>query len=227
MCFGYYLSVARPKAAPGKRPYSLGKRLERSDHKRTRILAAARTHLESNGFQNLTLDALARESGVTRQTIHNLFGTKAGLLEALFDQLALAAGMDRMREVMQKIDADTLLPAFVKVFTDFWSKDRLFVRRIHGIAAIDPELGVAVEARNRRRQMAAARVVERLSRGNGARTDARADLKDGAENQVRQAASLYALTSFEFFDALAQSLGTVQQAADLVLVLVKRQLPTR
>jgi len=227
ICFGYYRSVARPKAAPCKRPYSLGKRLERSDHKRTRILAVARAHLESNGFLNLTLDALARESGVTRQTLHNLFGTKAGLLEALFDQLALAGGMDRMRVVMQTIDADALLPAFVKVFTDFWSKDRLFIRRIHGIAAIDPELGVAVEARNRRRQMAAARVVERLSRGKGARTDTRADLKHDAANQVRQAAALYALTSFEFFDALAQSVGTVQHAADLVLALVKSQLATR
>jgi AcrR family transcriptional regulator len=222
--------VAPRKPARCKRPYALGRRLELSDRKRTRILAAARARLESDGFLNLTLDALARESGVTRQTIHNLFGTKAGLLEALFDQLAVAGGMERMREVMQQADAGALLPAFVKVFTDFWSRDRLFLRRIHGIAAIDPELGAAVEARNRRRQMAATRIVERLARANGARTGPGAsstpDSKDGREKKARRIAALYALTSFEFFDALAESAGTVESAADLVLTVVKREFET-
>lgn len=203
------------ESASCKRPYSLGKRLEQSAHKRARILAAARAQLESNGFRNLTLDGLARESGVTRQTIHNLFGTRAGLLEALFDQLAMAGGMSRMAEVMQQRDPMALVPAFVKVFTDFWSKDRLFIRRIHGVAAIDPELGAAVEARNRRRQMAAERVVERLGKWNGARP---------ARDRTNKTAALYALTSFEFFDALADSCASSEQAASLVLELVKREL---
>ncbi len=196
-----------------KRPYSLGKRLELSDRKRRNILAAARAQLESNGFLGLTLDALARESGVTRQTIHNLFGTKADLLEALFDQLAQAGGMHRMREVMQRTDADAVLPAFVKVFTDFWSKDRLFIRRIHGIAAIDPEFSAAVEARNRRRQAAAARVVDRLAARSG---EAR------MQNKTQTTAALYALTSFEFFDTLAESGGDPNDTAELVLLLARK-----
>jgi AcrR family transcriptional regulator len=191
----------------------LGKRLELSDRKRRNILAAARAQLESNGFLGLTLDALARESGVTRQTIHNLFGTKAGLLEALFDQLAQAGGMHRMREVMQQTDADAVLPAFVKIFTDFWSKDRLFIRRIHGIAAIDPEFSAAVEARNRRRQAAAARVVDRLAARSG---EAR------MQNKTQTTAALYALTSFEFFDTLAESGGDPNDTAELVLLLARK-----
>lgn len=114
-----------------------------------------------------------------------------------------------MAEVMQQRDPVALLPAFVKVFTDFWSKDRLFIRRIHGIAAIDPELGAAVEARNRRRQMASARIVDRLG-------------TQGAEEKANWIAALYALTSFEFFDAVAESIGS-KQAASLVLTLVKRE----
>lgn len=197
----------------GKRPYSLGIRQELSERKRKNILAAARARLESNGFLGLTLDGLARESGVTRQTIHNLFGTKSGLIEALFDQLALDGGMRRMREVMQVTDAEALLPAFVKVFTDFWSKDRLFIRRIHGIAAIDPVLGAAVEARNRRRQGAAVRVVDRLTSKDG-ETD--------MQNRAQRSAVLYALTSFEFFDALAESCGNANQAAEMVLSLATK-----
>jgi AcrR family transcriptional regulator len=199
--------------ALGKRPYSLGRRLALSNRKRTAIIAAARAQLESNGFLRLTLDGLARESGVTRQTIHNLFGSKAGLLEALFDQLALDGGMHRMREVMQQTDAKALLPAFVTVFTDFWSKDRLFIRRIHGIAAIDPEFGAAVEARNRRRQAAAARVVDRMTSSSG---------EKDVRKKAQRIAALYALTSFEFFDALAESCGNAKNATETVLSLARK-----
>lgn len=209
--------MAIKEASPCKRPYSLGRRLERSDDKRAKILAAARAQLESSGFLSLTLDALARESGVTRQTIHNLFGTKAGLLEALFDQLALAGGMCRMREVMQRTDRELLLQGFVKVFTDFWSQDRLFIRRIHGLAAIDPEFGAALEARNRRRRGAAARIVDRVGGGRDA---------SDAEDRTKRSAVLCALTSFEFFDLLAEGSGTVEDAAHLVLTLVKREFAT-
>lgn len=209
--------MARNKRVPCKRPYTLGKRREFSDHKRTRILAAARAQLESDGFLNLTLEGLARKSGVTRQTIYNLFGTRTGLFEALFDQVASAGGMHHMREVMQQSDPALLLPAFVQVFTNFWSRDRLFLRRIHGIAAIDPELGAAVQARNQRRQMAATRVVERVPVRGPSGPD------EDASAKLRRTAALYALTSFEFFDALAETTGTAEAAAGLVLDLVKRE----
>lgn len=204
--------MAKTKAIPCKRPYELGKRLEQSDRKRAAILSAARKHLESSGMAELTMDALARESGVTRQTVHNLFGTKTGVLEALFDQLALDAGMERMRIVMQQSDPDAMVSGFVEVFTDFWAKDRLLIRRIHGIAAIDQEFGSAVEARNRRRLMAAGRIVERLTG------------EDGKQDRTRKIAALWALTSFEFFDAIAEGCGSTTDAAGVVLDLVKNTI---
>jgi AcrR family transcriptional regulator len=192
--------------------------LELSDHKRTAILAAARTQLAANGYLQLTMDTLARESGVTRQTIHNLFGTKAGVLEALFDQLALDGGMERMRNVMQQTNTESMLAGFVEVFTDFWSRDRLLIRRIHGIAAIDPEFGAAVEARNQRRKMAAARVVDQLSRRDGGRDP---------EDRTQRIATLYALTSFEFFDALAEACGNAKDAASSVFTLVRKAFASK
>jgi AcrR family transcriptional regulator len=197
---------------PCKRPYELGKRREASDRTREAVLAAARELLESGGARDLTMEALAKASGVTRQTIHNLFGTKTGVLEALFDRIAADAGMMRMREVMTKGDAESMLEAFVGVFVGFWGKDRRLLKRIHGIAAIDPEFGKAVEARNQRRKMGATRVVERLcaeTRG-----------VDGDEKS-RRIAMLVALTSFEFFDSLAESSGSTESAAAGVGSIVK------
>ncbi len=193
-------AVPKPESMPCKRPYSLGKRLEQSDHKRVAILAAARRQLEQEGFLRLTMDSLAAEAAVTRQTIHNLFGTKTGVLEALFDQIAFDGGMSRMPEVMQQRDPEAILAGFVRVFTDFWGSSTLLIRRVHGIAAIDPEFGKAVEARNRRRLMAATRVVAVIDRRTS--LSASSSAESSAQDKV---ALLYALTSFEFFSSLTEA----------------------
>jgi AcrR family transcriptional regulator len=198
---------------PCKRPYELGRRREASDRTREAVLAAARELLESGGARDLTMEALAKACGVTRQTIHNLFETKTGVLEALFDRIAADAGMMRMREVMTSGDAESMLAAFVGVFAGFWAKDRLLLKGIHGIAAIDPEFGRVVEARNQRRMMAARRIIERIYAG-----------KQGIEagETERKIAILVALTSFEFFDALAESCGSVEAAVGWIYPLVKK-----
>jgi AcrR family transcriptional regulator len=172
-----------------KRPYDLGKRSETMDRNRAALLKAAREELEANGLANFTVEALARKVGLSRQTAHNLFGTKSGILEALFDDLAKKGGLTRMPEIMRESSAKRMLAEFVRVFTSFWASDRVLIRRIHGIAVIDPELGASVQARNERRRRAARRVVERLGVGNDT-------------EKTRLTAILYAMTSFEFFDAL-------------------------
>lgn len=203
---------------PCKRPYDLGKRQEASERTRESVLSAARSQLEAGGIPNLTMQSLARASGVTRQTIHNLFGTRRAILEALFDRMAMDAGVMRVREVMTAADADSMLAAFVDVFTGLWTKDHLLLKRIHGIAAIDPEFGRAVTARNERRKMAETRVIERQYAGRP---------EIGPEERARRLACLVALTSFEFFDALVESCGTVREATACLYPLVRTALVTR
>ena len=197
---------------PCKRPYELGKRRQASDRTRETVLAAARAQLEAGGVRDLTMESLARASGVTRQTIHNLFGTKSGVLEALFDRMAFDAGMAQMRQVFMAPDGESMLAAMVEVFTTFWKKDRLLLKRIHGLAAIDPEFGQAVEARNRRRHGIAERVIERLFAGGP---------EVGQEERARKVASLVALTSFEFFEALVESSGNLESATKEIKSLAR------
>jgi AcrR family transcriptional regulator len=200
--------VTRRQAEPEKRPYELGKRLEQMDESRAAILRAARQQLVADGYRRLTMASLAAESGVTRQTIHNLFGTKTGVLEALFDLIALESGMERMREVMTLPPGDAQLQRFVEIFCGFWAKNRLLIRRVHGIGAVDPEFGVVIEARNRRRLTAATRVVQRM-RG---------------DDEAQKAAMLAALTSFEFFDALVESCGSEEEVMAMVLRMARSVL---
>jgi AcrR family transcriptional regulator len=191
-----------------RRPYELGKRLEQMEDSRAAILRAARSQLEANGYRQLTMGSLAAESGVTRQTIHSLFGTKAGVLEALFDLIALDGGMESMRNVMTLPSTEAMVEGFVEVFCRFWSSNRMLLRRIHGIGAIDPEFGMVIEARNGRRYAAAKRIVSRMGGG------------DPAE----RASALTALTSFEFFDALANNLRDEKRARAVVLDLSRQML---
>jgi AcrR family transcriptional regulator len=180
------------------------------DESRAAILRAAQAQLAAKGYRRLTMEGLAAESGVTRQTIHNLFGTKTGVLEAVFDLIALESGMERMREVMMLPPGDEQLERFVGIFCGFWAKNRVVIRRVHGMGAIDPEFGAVIEARNQRRRMGATRIVERSGLGG---SDAK-----------QQAAVLAALTSFEFFDALAESCGSEAEVEAMVLRLARSAL---
>jgi AcrR family transcriptional regulator len=180
--------VSKTAQPQSKRPYELGKRLEQMDQSRADILRAARAQLEEKGYRQLTMGSLADASGVTRQTIHNLFGTKSAVLEALFDVIALDGGMQNMASIMTQASGERMLEQFVHLFCGFWSKNRLLLRRVHGIGAIDLEFGAVLSARNERRLMAATRIVRML----------------GVTRQANQsAATLSALTSFEFYDALS------------------------
>jgi AcrR family transcriptional regulator len=201
--------VSKRVAEQAKRPYELGKRLEQMDHSRGAILRAAQAQLEAKGYRQWTMASLAAESGVTRQTIHNLFGTKQAVLEALFDVIALESGMERMREAMTQPSGEAMLEHFVKVFCGFWARNRMLFRRIHGIGAIDPEFGAVIEARNRRRLMAATRIAGKIGFGLEAK---------------QRAATLTALTSFEFFDALAENCDGDRESEAMVLELARNAL---
>ena len=194
-----------------KRPYELGKRLDQMGRTKAAVLGAAREQLKSGGMREFSMESLAKASGVTRQTIHNLFGTRAVLLETLFDQIARESGMERMRDVMTTREAGAMLDGFVEVFSTFWAKNRLLLKRIHGLAAIDPEFGKAIEGRNQRRHGAAVRVVERMGR------NARGERAD-------RIACLVALTSFEFFDALTESFGNLEAAQKRLPELIRNAL---
>jgi len=178
------------------RPYTLGKRQEYMDQVRVRILDAARDLLAREDTKEFGMDAVARQAGVTRQTIHNQFGTRSVLLEALFDRMAMRGGIAAMPLVMQQTDPVVMLRMFVEIFARFWSSDRVAIRRIHALAVLDPELGRIDRARNERRRMAANRVVDGLYRRFG---------RPLPQDRSDAVTLLFTITSFEFWDSFAGS----------------------
>lgn len=161
---------------------------------RSRILMAARELLLKGGIAEFSIDTVARQAKVTRQTVYNQFGTRSDLLEALFDQIAEHGGMERIAVAFQQADPSATLSEYIKVFAGFWTSDRDMTRRIHGLAAVDSELGRVLSGRQARRMQGSSRIMTMLSRRYGC----------PPPEQIEVATKvLYALTSFEFFDALA------------------------
>ena len=202
------------------RPYRMVRREQIRQRGRDRILEAARAILAAEGIPEFTMEAIARRANVTRQTVHNQFGTRTQLLETLFDQLASEGGMEGMASAFQQADPLQVLGAVVGVFGRFWTRHRILTRRIHGLAAVDPELEAVLDARNQRRRHAANNVLQRLHRQRGmpdlANIPAAIDL-------------FYAATSFEFFDLLAGPQQTPEQVAPQVaqLILSTIEFPAR
>jgi AcrR family transcriptional regulator len=214
------------------RPYQLGARQAAVDETRRRVLTAARDLLltEPAGYTAFTVDAVAKRADVARATVYYRFGSKAGLLEALFDDLAAAGRMDRLAEAFTEPDPVEALRTFVARFAEFWAGDRLVLRRIRALAALDPDVGPLIAARDQRRRDGA-RVL--LARHAATPTPRRpgAETADTAATATAAATAppletlvdlVHTLTSFETFDTLAGPDRDPRDVAPLVADLVLR-----
>ncbi len=177
------------------RPYRLGQRQATSEQTRTRIISAASELLiASNGFSGFSIEAVARQADVARMTVYHQFGSKIGLLEALFDSLATSGGMQQLASAFQKPEPLDALAEYIMVFSRFWDSDRLVTRRIRGLAALDPDFEQVVRARDERRRQGLRVIVKRLVEKYG---------RPAPEAFDEAVDVLYTLISFECFDILA------------------------
>jgi AcrR family transcriptional regulator len=190
------------------RPYRLGQRQATTEQTRARILSAARELLmESRGFSGFSLDAVARQADVARMTVYHQFGSKIGLLEALFDSLASHGGMEHLAGAFQQADPLTALDEYIRVFGRFWESDRLVTRRIRGLAALDPDFEQAVRSRDEWRRKGLRVIVGRLAEHYGQPTAASLD---------EAVDMLYSLIGFEYFDTLAGPTRSLEEVTPLV-----------
>jgi AcrR family transcriptional regulator len=186
------------------RPYRLGQRQAASDETRARVIEAARDVLET--ADSFSIDAVAQKAGVARMTVYYQFNSKRGLLEALFDYLAARGGMPKLPLAFQRRDPIDALDQVIKVFAHFWASDRVVLRRLRGMAALDPELDDVLLARNEGRRNGLRAIVGRLP-------------KDGrrARQSVDETVDLlHTLISFECFDVLAGKTRTPEDVAPII-----------
>ena len=193
------------------RPYRLGQRQAATELTRSRILNAARELLmKSSGYSHFSIDAIARQADVARMTVYHQFGSKIGLLEGLCDSLAANGGMEQVATAFRQAEPLDVLREYLLVFSHFWEVDRLVMRRLRALAALDPDFEQVIRARDelRRRgvRVIAERFVERHVLSPGEAVDKTVDI-------------LLTLSSFETFDTLAGPTRSMEEVAPLVYQL--------
>jgi AcrR family transcriptional regulator len=175
------------------RAYNLGQRQVAADETRRKIVAAARELLaDEHGPPDFTVDAVARQAGVARMTVYHQFGSKRGVLEALFDNLANRGLMPHLRPVFHEPDATRALDGLIAAFTAFWDSDRIVLRRARALAALDREIAESVRARDEMRRQHLRNILARLEPAHALSGKQLTDTVD----------VLHTLTSFESYDLL-------------------------
>lgn len=201
------------------RPYQLGQRQAASDQTRARVLQAARELLmESTSFVGFSIDAVARRADVARMTVYHQFGSKIGLLEALCDSLAVIGEMGQLATAFQHPEPSEGLNEYIRMFGHFWEADRLVTRRLRGLATLDPDFEQVIRTRDERRRKGLRVLVQRIM---GEHSHLNADELDEKVNV------LFALLSFEYFEALAGPTRSLEEAVPLICQLAHAALNLR
>lgn len=180
-----------------KRNYVSPVRASAAAETRERIIAAGAKLLRKDAsIANFSLDVVAKAAGVTRLTVYNQFGSRRGLLEAVFDDIAREGGLFELNDVMTMADPRAALDRVVAIFCTFWSHDPA-IGGLNQAVATDPEFGDSLLARNERRRELLSALVSRIVE------------KPTAKQIVRDAVDLiFVLTSYPTFAALSPQRST-------------------
>lgn len=170
------------------------------------IAAAAQLFRDGATAATFSLDAVAKASGVTRLTVYKQFGSRAGLLEAVFDDLAERGGILRLAALRGAGDPAQALDRLVEIFCAFWSGDAALAR-LYDAMAVDVEIAAALDARIARGREVIAHIVAQIAGAGGARAQERRDAVD----------LIFTLTGLPAYRTLAHS-----RNVDQVCALLKR-----
>ena len=194
------------------RPYRLGQRQAATELTRARILNAARALLmSSDGYSHFSIDAIARQADVARMTVYHQFGSKIGLLEGLCDSLAASGGMEQLATAFRQAEPLDSLREYLLIFSHFWDVDRLVMRRLRALAALDPDFEHVIRTRDEWRRRGVRTIAERLVLSPGEALDKTVDI-------------LLTLSSFETFDTLAGPTRSMEEVAPQVYRLAHAAL---
>jgi AcrR family transcriptional regulator len=176
------------------RAYEQRARADAADRTRRAILAAAYERLRSTPAEPLAVGAVADAAGVARSTVYLVFGSRAGLFDALAADLLERGRVQRLYDAVTHPDPREHLRDALRASCEMFAVDRDVRRALVSMSALDPDaVGGAITREDENRRGGTAHLADRLQAAGLLRPDVSRD--DAAH-------LLWVLSSFDAFDSL-------------------------
>ena len=197
------------------RPYTAARRRESAESV-DRVLEAAERLIREGTFHAATMDELARAAGVSRATVFNRFGSKLGVLEALFTRGMEGPEMAAIQEALALEDPVEALDSAVEAACAIWEAYGFVHLQLQAVGVLEPEAAALVDQQRDEQRAELEGLTRRLAKSGR--------LRPGL-SQARATATLHMLTSLESFLWLRQSYGlSLRQTRETLAELARRLL---
>jgi AcrR family transcriptional regulator len=154
------------------------------------VLEASERLIQEDAFHSATMDELAAAAGVSRATIFNRFGSKLGVLQALYTRCVESPEMRAVREAFALEDPVLALEAVIETACAMWEAHGFIQEQIQAIVILEPEASALLEQQKEEQRADLQDLTRRLARAGG--------LRPGL-GEARVTATLHMLTSLESF----------------------------
>ena len=207
---GYALDMAM-------RPYTTTRRRE-SVETVERVLDAAERLIREGSFHAATMDELAAAAGVSRATVFNRFGSKLGVLQALFRRGMEGPEMAAIQAALELEDPVAALEAVIGAACTIWEAYGFVHLQLQAVRVLEPRATALIDEQREQQRIELQGLTRRLARAG--------KLRPGL-SQARATATLHALTSLESFLWLRQAYGlSLRQTRETIAELARTLLRT-
>ncbi len=199
------------------RKYEQRLRADAAEETRRRILDAAYEQLRDAPTEPVSVDRVARLAGVARSTVYVIFGSRAGLFNALGADLLQRGGFDRLMKAVAEPGVREGVRGGIRVGVSMYATHRDAWRVLFSMAMLDTDaVGGAVQRMEQGRAGGMTLLARRLADQGVLRPQVSA---------AQAADLLWVLTSFDSFDLLytGRSLP-VERVADTLVATAEHSL---
>jgi AcrR family transcriptional regulator len=192
------------------RAYEQKARAKAAAETRRRIVDAVIKRLRKSPAERISLDAVAKDAGVSRSTVYLIFESRAGLFDAVADEVYERAGYENLLVAVRVPDPRDSLRGGITAGVHVFAAYRDVFRALYSMEELEPAAtGGAIRRVEEQRAEGMMWLARRLSRHK--------QLQPGIK--IKEAAHvLWIVASFEGFDLLYTGRGLSADETARVLV---------
>jgi AcrR family transcriptional regulator len=181
-----------------------------------RVLAATERLIKEDAFHTATMEELAEAAGVSRATVFNRFGSKLGVLQALFERCMEGPEMEAIQTALEIEDPVKALEAAIEASCAIWEVSGFVHEQLQAIVVLEPGATALVDRQREEQRDDLRGLARRLARAGRLREE---------YSEAHAVATLHTLTSLETFLWLRREYGlslrrTREAIADLARALL-------